>query len=131
MLRIATFALAGAFAVLGPTGAVLASVGQEGRTADTQAVLSRDEDTDAELATLERDDDDSRDSNDGNSNSFTSGVNSNDGTNSRKTGVTRSNRDRSGGDLTKDRTKDGPGGPTRDRSKGHTNDRSRHDTRRG
>ena len=38
-------------------------------------------------------------------------------------------RDRSRGDLTRDRTKDGPGGSKRDWSGGNTNDRSRNDTR--
>ena len=127
--RIVTFAVAAAFAVLGPIGSALAAT--DGRT-DTQIVL-RDEDDDAGLATLERDDDpddvaDDTDDGGGDSNSATSGVNSNDGTNSRYTSVSR-NRDRSRGDLTRDRTKDGPGGATRDRSAHHTNDRSRNDTR--
>lgn len=127
--RIVTFAVTAAFAVLGPIGATLAAT--EGRS-DTQVVL-RDEDDDAGLATLERDDDpddvaDDTDDGGGNSNGATSGVDSNDGTNSRHTDVSR-NRDRSQGDLTRDRTKDGPGGLTRDRSAHNTNDRSRHDTR--
>lgn len=129
--KIAMFTIAGSIALLGPVGATLATTGGDGRppaAGKGEAVLARDEDADGTLITVERDDDDSRD---GNSGSFTSGVNSNDGTNSRRTGVTRSNRDRSRGDLTKDRTKDGRGGPTRDRTKNHTNDRSRHDTRRG
>ncbi|MEX2273941.1 MAG: hypothetical protein WEA10_00030 [Actinomycetota bacterium] len=124
--KIVMLAIAAAVAVMGPGGAVLASGGPIGSAGTTEAVLARDEDADAELSTVERDDDDSN----SNSNSATSGVNSNDGTNSRKTPVTRSNRDRSRGDLTKDRTKDGPGGPTRDRTKNSTNDRSRNDTRR-
>lgn len=52
---------------------------------------------------------------------------SNDGTNSRVTGVTR-DRDHSRDDLTKDRTLDG-GDLTRDHSRHHTNDASRNDTR--
>ncbi len=130
--KIAMFTIAGSIALLGPVGATLATTGGDGRppaAAKGEAVLARDEDADGTLLTVERDDDD--DSRDGNSGLFTSGVNSNDGTNSRRTGVTRSNRDRSRGDLTKDRTKDGRGGPTRDRTKNHTNDRSCHDTRRG
>lgn len=51
-----------------------------------------------------------------------------DRTNSRFTGVSR-DRDQSRGDLTRDRTKDGPGGKKRDWSRHHTNDRSRNDTR--
>ena len=43
-------------------------------------------------------------------------------------GVSR-DRDSSRGDLTRDRTKDGPGGSKRDWSQNHTNDRSRNDTR--
>lgn len=62
------------------------------------------------------------------STSFTSGVDSNDGTGSRHTPVTM-DRDRSRGDLTKDQTRDGPGGKKRDMSRHKTNDRSRHDTR--
>jgi hypothetical protein len=57
----------------------------------------------------------------------TSGVNSNDNTNSRVTGVSR-DRDKSRGDLTKDWTRDG-GDKTRDHSANRTNDRSRNDTR--
>jgi hypothetical protein len=59
---------------------------------------------------------------------YTSGVNNNDGTNSRHTPVSR-DRDLSRGDLTKDWTRDG-GDRTRDHSKLKTNDRSRNDTRR-
>jgi hypothetical protein len=129
MWRIVTFAVAAAFAVFGPIGAVLATA--DGRT-DTAVVL-RDEDDDAGLATLERDDDpddlaDGTDDGGGDTNSATSGVDSNDGTNSRHTSVSRSG-DRSRGDLTRDRTKDGPGGATRDRSAHDTNDRTRNDTR--
>ncbi len=59
---------------------------------------------------------------------FTSGVDSNDGTNSRHTAVSR-DRDKSRGDKTKDWTRDG-GDRTRDHSANRTNDRSRNDTRR-
>jgi len=58
----------------------------------------------------------------------TSGVDSNDGTNSRYTAVSR-DRDRSRGDKTRDWTRDG-GDRTRDHSAAKTNDRSRNDTRR-
>lgn len=52
---------------------------------------------------------------------------SNDGTGSRVTVVSR-DRDLSNDDLTKDRTMDG-GDPTRDFTQNHTNDASRNDTR--
>jgi len=90
-----------------------------------QTAVLRDEDLVEETAYSWDGDDDS------NSNSrsgFTSGQNSNDRTDSRHTPVTR-DRDRSGGDLTRDRTKDGPGGQKRDWTKNSTNDRSRRDTR--
>lgn len=101
----------------------------EGR-ADDDLVLAREEDA-AGLAVS--DDDDDRDGDgtgDGTNgtNSFTSGVESNDGTNSRVTSVSLGD-DHSRGDLTRDRTKDGPGTSTRDRTADSTNDRSRHDTR--
>lgn len=72
---------------------------------------------------LALDDDDDGDSNTG----ATSGVDCNDGTNSRYTSMTR-DRDRSRGDLTKNWTRDG-GDRTRDWSGRHTNDRSLNDTR--
>jgi hypothetical protein len=49
-------------------------------------------------------------------------------TDSRHSAVSR-DRDRSRGDLTKDRTRDGKGDATRDHSRNHTNDKSRNDTR--
>jgi hypothetical protein len=75
-----------------------------------------------------QDDDDDSDDTDDTGNTGTSGDDSNDGTNSRHSGVSR-DRDRSRGDLTKDRTGDGKGSWTRDRSRNHTNDKSRNDTR--
>lgn len=72
---------------------------------------------------LALDDDDDGDSNTG----ATSGVDCNDGTNSRYTSMSR-DRDRSRGDLTKNWTRDG-GDRTRDWSGRHTNDRSLNDTR--
>jgi len=94
--------------------------------------LAAKREEDSIVLTAEEDDDDDdansvaggTDSKSGN----TSGVNSNDRTNSRHTSVSR-DRDRSRGDLTRDRTKDGPGGQKRDWSQNHTNDRSRNDTR--
>ncbi|HEX6332325.1 MAG TPA: hypothetical protein VF129_13715 [Actinomycetota bacterium] len=94
--------------------------------ADDEVVVAREEDVDGEVVSNDDGDDDGGDTN--GTNSFTSGVDSNDGTNSRATSVSRGD-DRSRGDLTRDRTKDGPGSSTRDRSRHHTNDRSRHDTR--
>lgn len=120
--RLLTFAIVAALALFTVAGTSLADVGLD----DRHVVLSKDEDANDVLVT----DDDDGDDDDGDSRSrgFTSGVDSNDGTNSRVTSVTRGD-DRSRGDLTRDRTKDGPGGPTRDRSRHLTNDRSRHDTR--
>jgi hypothetical protein len=120
--RILTFLVATSLAVFGPAGVLLAS--EDGR-AET-AVLARNEDEDSGLVTAPGDDDGGDDDDD--SGGFTSGVHSNDRTNSRVTRVSRDS-DRSRGDLTRDRTKDGPGGPTRDRTRQSTNDGSRHDTR--
>ena len=91
-------------------------------------MLAKREDAIAQIATVEDDDDlEGADTNTGSNSGFTSGVNSNDGTNSRHTNVSR-DRDRSRGDLTKDWTRDG-GDRTRDHSRYQTNDRSRNDTR--
>jgi hypothetical protein len=118
--RLLTFAIVAALALFTVAGTSIADVTR----GDREVVLSRDED--ASDVVVADDDDDGDD--DSRSRGFTSGVDSNDGTNSRVTSVTRGD-DRSRGDLTRDRTKDGPGGPTRDRSRHQTNDRSRHDTR--
>jgi hypothetical protein len=107
------FAVGAAMPIGGMTGAL-----------KTDAVV-REEDLWEETVVVSEDDD-SLDTHD--SNSFTSGVDSNDGTNSRVTAVSQ-DRDRSGGDLTRDRTRDGAGGPKRDWSENRTNDRSRRDTR--
>lgn len=85
--------------------------------------LRREEDI-TDIVTLTGDDDDDTNSNSG----FTSGVDSNDRTGSGHTPVSR-DRDRSRGDKTRDRTRDGAGGAKRDWTGGHTNDRSRNDTR--
>jgi hypothetical protein len=114
--RIATGVLAGAIAMGMPIAALAAS--------DDDAFRAREED----VRLVDAVDDDDDDDGDATGNTDTSGVKSNDGTNSRHTGVTR-DRDRSRGDLTKDRTKDGPGSATRDRSRHQTNDKSRNDTR--
>lgn len=120
--RILTFLVVAALAVFGLGRAAL---GGSDRSNSEGVLAARDEDPDGVLAT-EPDDDDETNGDD--SESFTSGVDSNDGTNSRVTSVSRGD-DRSRGDLTRDRTKDGLGTSTRDRTADHTNDRSRHDTR--
>jgi len=126
--RIATMMLAGAIVTLGPIGAAIAS--HDGSARDE--IMTKKEQDGDEVATRADDDDDRErgdtDTGSDTNSSFSSGVNSNDGTNSRKTGVSR-NRDRSRGDLTRDRTKDGPGTSKRDWSKHQTNDRSKNDTR--
>ena len=99
----------------------VASAGQSDQ--QDNVVLRRDEDG-TDIVALDDDDDGNSNSNDG----FSSGVDSNDGTGSGHSAVSR-DRDRSRGDLTRDRTRDGAGGVKRDWSGGHTNDRSRNDTR--
>jgi hypothetical protein len=129
VMRIVTFLLAGAVVLGGPASVVLASDASNDR--GREAFIRRDDEDGAELAVLERDGDDGDsggDSGDDTDSGFTSGVDSNDRTNSRHTAVTR-DKDRSRGDLTRDRTKDGPGGPTRDHSRHQTNDRTRNDSR--
>jgi hypothetical protein len=93
-----------------------------------EAYRAREEDVYVVSGADDDDDGDTGTGNTGDTTSNTSGENSNDGTNSRHTAVSR-DRDRSRGDLTKDRTRDGNGGPKRDWSRNHTNDRSRNDTR--
>jgi hypothetical protein len=101
-----------------------------GESADN-AVL-REEDTDAVVIEYDDGDGDGGTGNTGNSGgggSFNSGTgNSNDGTNSKVTPVTK-DKDKSHDDLTKDWTKDGPGGKKRDWSRHQTNDSSKNDTR--
>jgi hypothetical protein len=128
--RIATIALAGAVTVFGPVGAAIA-VSDASDESDRKVVVFKREDDDDDVITgfaRDDDDDDGRGDDTNTKNSRTSGVKSNDGTNSRHTSVSR-NRDRSRGDLTRDRTKDGPGKSKRDWSRHHTNDRSKNDTR--
>ncbi len=88
-------------------------------------VLAADDDADDDLASNT-----GKSGGDTNSRSRdTSGVNSNDGTGSGHSAVSR-DRDKSRGDKTRDWTKDGKGDKTRDHSANKTNDRSRNDTRR-
>lgn len=89
-------------------------------------VLRRQEEA-AEVMVAEDDGDDDFTGNTGDSGQ-TSGVDSNDATGSRHTGVSR-DQDASSGDLTRDWTKDGSGDRKRDWSGGHTNDSTRNDTR--
>jgi hypothetical protein len=99
----------------------LATAGTEG-----EAVLREDDDG---VVLLDDDDDDGGDgTTTGNTGGNSGTGDSNDATNSRHTGVSRDGEN-SVGDLTRDRTQDGPGGPRIDRSGGGTNDRTRNDTR--
>lgn len=130
--RFVALLVAAPLVMFGPVGSAVAADATPG---ETSAMLTKQEDGDDPVL-LDRDDDDQDrfrgtggdDTNNSGSGGFTSGQDSNDGTNSRHTGVTR-NTDRSRGDLTRDRTKDGPGASTIDRSRHQTNDGSRHDTR--
>jgi len=128
VMRIVTFMLAGLVVIGGPAAVVLAGDGSR----DIEAFVRRDDDDDAELAVAERDDDSGGGGTDSNSGGggggFTSGVNSGDWTDSRFTPVTW-DKDISRGDLTRDFTDDGAGGPKRDWSRHQTNDWTRNDSR--
>lgn len=132
-----------AMTTLGVAGAVTTGLiaWQAPALASDDSAFKRQEDTpDIVLAVDDEDDDDTfaRDDTDDDGGEQTTwskttrGTGSSrsrrDGTNSRYSKVSR-DRDRSRGDRTKDWTRDG-GDRTRDRSRGATNDRSRHDTRR-
>ncbi|HET7927953.1 MAG TPA: hypothetical protein VFM40_00200, partial [Actinomycetota bacterium] len=121
--RILTLMVVAALAVFGLAGTALAA--SDG--SDPEGFMARDEDIGGVLV-VEDDDPDDGDDDDTDGNSFTSNVDSNDGTNSRVTSVSHGD-DLSRGDLTRDHTKDGPGTSTRDRTANHTNDMSRNDTR--
>jgi hypothetical protein len=108
------------------TGALMAYAVPTAFGSDTAAFMRNDDLPDV-ITTVDDDDDD--DSGGDDTTSFNSGTgNSNDGTNSRETRVSR-DRDLSRDDLTKDRTRDGQGPSKRDWSQNRTNDRSRNDTR--
>lgn len=95
-------------------------------------VYKRNDDAPDVVKTIDDDDDDDtfgRGDTNTNTRTGAGSRDSRDGTNSRHTGVSR-DRDRSRGDLTRDKTYDGAGGKKRDWSKNHTNDRSRNDSRR-
>ena len=119
LLRALVIAVAGLFA-LG-----MVSISPAAASSDDR--LAKREDGIAQVATVDDDADDPDSDSNTTNGGFTSGVDSNDGTNSIHTAASR-DRDVSQGDLTKDRTHDG-GDPTRDWSRNYTNDRSRHDTR--
>ncbi|MBA3628788.1 MAG: hypothetical protein H0W55_03805 [Actinobacteria bacterium] len=93
-------------------------------------LAAKREESAREVAALDDDDggDDTSDDGGDDTSGFSSGVNSNDRTGSGHSRVSR-DRDRSRGDNTRDRTRDGKGGKKRDWSGNRTNDRSRHDTR--
>lgn len=93
---------------------------------DTQVFARRDDEV-VEMVTIS--DDDDGDSNDGSNSGYTSGQDSNDRTGSGHSKVSWDG-ERSAGDRTRDRTRDGQGDHLRrDWSGGHTNDRSRNDSR--
>jgi hypothetical protein len=127
LARIMIAVVAAGLALLGPVGGAIAADDTASSARDAPVALARDEDDGGVLATVE-DDDDAGDGDGDDTDTATSGVDSNDGTNSGVSSVSR-DTDLSRGDLTRDRTNDGPGGPTRDRTGGSTNDGSRHDTR--
>ena len=120
-------------ALLGVTG--LAAAGLIGMQAPVVAstgedeVTKREDDTPSLVLVADDDDDDTHDGDDTGQTRTRTGASADtdDNTRSNVTGVSR-DRDLSSGDKTRDWTRDG-GDPTRDRSAGHTNDRSRNDTR--
>jgi hypothetical protein len=123
MQLIGRFLIMAMAAVIGLGVSAVVFTGGAQKAADEIAYAKRDDLDEIELA---GDDDDG---NSGNSNSRqTSGANSNDRTGSGHSRVSR-DRDRSGGDKTRDRTRDKTNNRTRDRTGGQTNDRSKNDTR--
>ncbi len=123
-LRGSVIALAGLVGI-----GVLAVPGLASASAD--GYLKRD-DQDVDLVLVNDDDDDDADPTNtrNTANTRNTGVSraTNDDTRSNVTRVSR-DRDLSRSDNTRDRTYDGPGGSTRDRTADTTNDRSRNDTR--
>jgi hypothetical protein len=116
--RAAVLVLAGAVGLGAPATAMASSNEAYARQEDVYVVGTVDDDGEGDTGNTGNTGDTSK----------TSGEDSNDNSNSRHSAVSR-DRDRSRGDLTKDRTSDGPGTSTRDRSRNQTNDRSRDDTR--
>jgi hypothetical protein len=105
----------------------LAVPGLAAAGSDADAVLREDHEG-VVLATADDDGDDTNTGNTGNTGANSGTGDSNDATGSRHTGVSRDGEN-SVGDLTRDRTGDGAGGPRIDRSGNGTNDRTRNDTR--
>ena len=124
--RAATWMLGLALVAGLPAGAAFA--------ADLDEVALRRDDEYSEIAAVEDDDLGSdalagaTDDNTGNTGGDTSGVDSNDGTGSGYSAVSRDG-EASRGDNTRDWTRDGAGDRKRDWSGGQTNDGSRNDTR--
>jgi hypothetical protein len=111
-------------------GALAMGTGQTAASGSDEMILNKREDTAVQWVVADDDADDDTNTGsrtDGPSHDNTNSA-SHDGTNSRFTAVSR-DRDRSRGDLTRDWTRDG-GDRTKDKSRNHTNDRSRNDTRR-
>lgn len=120
--RAATWMLGLALVAGLPAGAALA--------ADLDEVTLKRDDEYSEIVAVEDDDlgSDAVTDNTGNTGGDTSGVDSNDGTGSGYSAVSR-DQDLSQGDNTRDWTRDGAGDRKRDWSGGQTNDGSRNDTR--
>lgn len=140
-MNILLRSLTALFAAVFAGGIFLVTPSGASAAPEERAVTAKREDAVSELVTVDDDDDEanrdktntrsktrSRTANSKTGNSRTGNSRSaRDNTNSRVTKVSR-DRDLSRRDLTKDRTRDG-GDRTRDNSRNHTNDKSRHDTR--
>lgn len=120
--RTATWMLGLALVAGLPAGAALA--------ADLDEITLKRDDEYSEIVAVEDDDldPDAVTDNTGNTGGDTSGVDSNDGTGSGYSAVSRDG-EASRGDNTRDWTKDGAGDRNRDWSGGQTNDGTRNDTR--
>ncbi len=119
--RLSLWALALTFVLSLPAASLVAPAGS-----NNDLAARREEDV-VLVSTLEDDGGDDN-SGDNSRSGYTSGVNSNDRTGSGHSAVSRDG-ERSRGDLTRDRTRDGAGARKRDWSGNRTNDRSRNDTR--
>lgn len=120
-------------AVAGAVGAGILALPVAAVADSSDVFYKRDDDrADVVMSVEDRDDDDTNDgtnntNNTANTAGDTSGVDSNDATNSNVTAVSR-DKDVSQDDLTRDWTRDG-GDKTLDQTANQTNDRSRNDTR--
>lgn len=129
-MNIVLRTLTGMLAAVFGAGLFLVATTTVSASAADQNFAAKRPDGLSEVVTVDddaRDDDDTTTTRGGGGGTNSGTGNSNDGTNSRHTAVSR-DKDRSRGDLTKDWTRDG-GDRTRDHSKNFTNDRSRNDTR--